>query len=717
MDSQNDLIFALDIGTRTIIGLVLKYEEPIYKILAAEVVEHDTRAMMDGQIHNVREVARQVEKIKKVLEDSLDIELKRAAIAAAGRALRTENTEYSMQFAAAKKITEEDVKSLELGAIQQSKRELGAKKDYRYHFVDYSVREYYLDDIYLADLVGQRGKNVKVKLVATFLPVIVIDSLLSVISEVGLEVEHMTLEPIAASKIIIPEEMYNFNLALIDIGAGTSDIALTKGGSMLGYGMVPCAGDEITEKIAEHYLLDYNTAEKAKRSLSESDTAKVENALGKQQTIHRKEFIEIIEPEVKKLTDKITDKIIELNGTSPRAVICIGGGSLTPLLVPALAKSLELSEERIGIRSRESLDNIEGGIGNISSTQSITPLGIGLTAHGAPYRNVYINVEVNGSELQLYTLKRPRVEDALVAADIDVNQLSGRPGKGLTCTVNDDLEIIKGEQGKPGLVKVNGEQSGLETRISSGDQIKFIPGEKGADASPIVADVLPESINNFNVIINGTEVQVGLKIWQNGKVAQPDDEITDGAEIEYKKITTAGEAAAEVMGIDSDLITDKSVEVVGDKDRDVYPLGPYYLLDENNQLVSPQTGLNRRLNLEVKKVDFSESSPRIKEVIAVAAEKITIIFNNSELEIPVAGISLYCNGRSVDADYRLQDGDRIKIEKKPITIKDVFDYIQYDISGLQRKKTQLTVNGQPANFDDEINDGDRLKIQFRVNGA
>lgn len=84
-------------------------------------------------------------------------------------------------------------------------------------------------------------------MVATFLPSEVVDSLYAVMQKAGLEVASMTLEPIAALNAAIPADLRLLNLALVDIGAGTSDIAVCRDGSVVGYTMATVAGDEITE--------------------------------------------------------------------------------------------------------------------------------------------------------------------------------------------------------------------------------------------------------------------------------------------------------------------------------------------------------------------------------------------------------------------------------------------------------------------------------------
>lgn len=82
-------VFALDIGTRKIVGLVMEKTEKGYKVTGSEMREHQTRAMLDGQIHDVEAVAQSILDIKLALESKLNIKLESAAAAAAGRSLRT----------------------------------------------------------------------------------------------------------------------------------------------------------------------------------------------------------------------------------------------------------------------------------------------------------------------------------------------------------------------------------------------------------------------------------------------------------------------------------------------------------------------------------------------------------------------------------------------------------------------------------------------------
>lgn len=88
--------------------------------------------------------------------------------------------------------------------------------------------------------------------------------LYKVMDNIGLDVGFMTLEPIAAIEAAVPNNIRLLNVALVDIGAGTSDIAITKDGTIAAYAMTSTAGDEITEMLAKTYLLDFDTAEAVK---------------------------------------------------------------------------------------------------------------------------------------------------------------------------------------------------------------------------------------------------------------------------------------------------------------------------------------------------------------------------------------------------------------------------------------------------------------------
>jgi cell division protein FtsA len=672
--------------------------------------------MLDGQIHNVVEVANEVKKVKEELEEKSGRELKKVAIAAAGRALRTVKQNFNTVLDKKRFIETEDVNRLELLAIQKAQSSLSSNENksqekLNYHFVGYSPSQYLLDDIEIGDLIGQRGQKLEVELVATFLPRVVIDSLLSVINRVDLEVEHLTLEPIAASQIVIPESMSSFNLALVDIGAGTSDIAITKDGSIIGYDMVPIAGDEITEQISENFLIDYNTAEKVKCSLNEEEIMNVSTILGDSVEIDRQSVMETIEPQLDTLTESIAESILKINSNPPQAVIFIGGGSLTMGLKEKFADKINLIPNRIGIRKKDDLDNVLGDIENINSTQTLTPIGIAVTTNETKNKAVFIDVEVNGEIVNLLTLSQPTIADALLAADIDIEKMSPSMGMGLTCTVNGDLKTVKGEFGKRGSLYLNGREAGIDTKVKTGDQINFEYATPGEDAEALIADLIPDQdLVSYTLYLDGSENEVKTQIYQNNKWVTKDTPVKDGAEIEYDIPNSIKDGIAQILEIPKDMLENERIEFYFNGDKKEIVKSPYQI-KKDGQIINLEKSLKDNLSLTLQEKETTGLT--IGEFLQTEGnDEIEIEFNGSELTIPNKFWEIKVNKEEADLNYKIEDQDEIEAFSKKLTVDRVFDHINYNISDAMKSNLEILVNGKKAKLKSRIKDGDKLKVEL-----
>lgn len=713
----DDVTFALDIGTRTLVGLILIEEDNKYKILHSAVREHKTRAMLDGQIHNVEKVAEEAQQIKKELEEKSGLTLNKAAIAAAGRSLKTIIQKNSIELEKNRYIEKEDIKELELRTIKQAEAELAyeAEDDVKtnYHFVGYTVRNYKLDGMEIGNLLGQRGHNMEVELVATFLPRIVIDSLLSVIERIGIEVEHLTLEPIAAHNIVIPESMDSFNLALVDIGAGTSDIAVTENGSISGYEMVPTAGDEITEVISEKFLIDYKSAEKIKCSLNDEELPKVKSILGEELALNRVEVLESVENVIEEISTQIAEQILKINNKAPQAVIFIGGGSLIPGLKEKFSQKIEMVESRVGIRKKDDLENIDGEIEGISSTQTLTPIGIAVITRETENKALFINVEVNGEIVNLLTFSKADVSEALLAADIELARINPRPGRGITATVNGQLKVVRGELGEAAHIEVNGKEAALDTALKAGDSITFKPGKKGKDAEALIKDIIAkEDLVDYEININGSTNHVKTQIYQNNKLVQPEDKVIDGADIEYEVPILIRDGLAQIMEISvSDFKENKIQFTFNGKEEEVST--QEYRIYSEGEKIDLSNSLRDNLNIEIEEVGEKKITLRyfLQEQ---RGSEITFNFNGSELKLPASEWLLKANGEEVGLDYKISADDEIIAEAGDLTVEAVCRYINYDLTDKLKERMKVELNGKEADFSALVNDGD--KLFFKLTG-
>ena len=127
---------------------------------------------------------------------------KRVSVAAAGRALKTMEGSMTIDISGKSLFTAEDINRLELAAVQQAQQKLLSSattvEDY-YYCVGYSVLHYKLDGDKIGSLIDQTGRTATAEVIATFLPRVVVESLLSALKRAELEMEALTLEPIALS--------------------------------------------------------------------------------------------------------------------------------------------------------------------------------------------------------------------------------------------------------------------------------------------------------------------------------------------------------------------------------------------------------------------------------------------------------------------------------------------------------------------------------------
>ena len=93
-----ETVFGLDIGTRSIIGTIGYKKGEHFEVVAQEIREHRTRAMLDGQIHDINRVAATISEVKSALEEKTGLKLTEVCIAAAGRVLKTLNVHIDKEY-------------------------------------------------------------------------------------------------------------------------------------------------------------------------------------------------------------------------------------------------------------------------------------------------------------------------------------------------------------------------------------------------------------------------------------------------------------------------------------------------------------------------------------------------------------------------------------------------------------------------------------------
>ncbi|MFS0875767.1 pilus assembly protein PilM [Solibacillus isronensis] len=707
-------LFALDIGTRSVVGIILEQHEDTYHVADILVKEHKERAMVDGQIHNVLYVAELIQEIKTELEETHG-PLEKVSVAAAGRALKTEQASVSISIKNRPIFTDEDINRLELQAVQQAQQQLLLHKEdtknNHYYCVGYSVLYFRLDGEEIGSLLDQQGDEASVEVIATFLPRVVVESLLAALKRANLEMEALTLEPIAAINVLIPPSMRRLNVALVDIGAGTSDIAITDKSTVVAYGMVPTAGDEITESLSDYYLLDFPVAEMAKRQLHTSEEILIQDILGFDEYFPREEVIQAIYPAIENLAKSIGEEILRLNNnTPPKAVMLVGGGSLTPHLPEEIGKTLNLPSNRVAVRDVNAIQNLTRAQHIAATPELVTPIGIAIAAQKSPIH--YMSIQVNEQIVRLFELKEMTVGDAFLAANVRAKQLYGKPGHGLSITVNGQNVFVPGEHGQPAQIILNGENASIKSLIKNGDQIELIPGKDGAGASVTVGDIIDHA-SVKTVTIQEKQYNVEPKVFVNGKIVKLDTPLQDRDVIVVETIETVEEVLKSLnQSIHMQQFQSYFVHIDGK---------PVSFPDFSSQLFI--NGKPGKLHYPLQNGDiiiFEQSHlPTADQIAAhlnlLLEEKAIVTFQHEQVELVKVAREFSVNGQVVQREATVPNGATINIIEKDTSkwiYQDVFRFSNWQLPATFKGSFTILRNGAPSSFDAEIFGGDQLEIQL-----
>lgn len=699
-------MFALDIGTRSVTGILLEMEESTYEVFDYVEIEHTERSMRDGQIHHVVAVAEVIKQVKQTLEERNGLTLKTACVAAAGRSLKTTKAKATITLNNQPITNQEEIKHMELLAVQQAQRNLVIEENQdtiMHYCVGYSVLKYQLDNEDIGSFIDQQGDTATVHIIATFLPKVVVESLLAALQRAELEMEALTLEPIAAIQVLIPESMRRLNVALVDIGAGTSDIALTDQGTVIAYGMVPVAGDEITEAISDHYLLDFPKAEQMKRQIVNDGESQIEDILGFETNVTYNQCVEDIRSSIHHLSDQITEEILRLNEKVPRAVMLVGGGSLTPELSKNIAANLELPENRVAIRGIEAIANLSKTARTPQGPAFVTPIGIAIAASQNPVH--YVTVTVNKNRVRMFEMKKLTVGDCIIQSGIDTNKLYGNSGTDISIVVNGRDLAIPGTAGEPPVIYVNSELASIDDSVKNGDIIDVQTGASGNSPHLQLNEIIdPPKLT----IYYGQElVTLPTKILVNGLERSMDYIIQDKDKIEWKEKLTV-----------LDFIELKSIPTKDD--FNVYVNNREFTIPEatttihiNGRKGTKESTISTNDKLEISSFISPSVSDLIHQLDIKMEQTCEIMFNNQPLVIsqPIAWV--YRNHEQLAKDSLLYKGDHIQLKEdvlKPFIFQDIFRFISLDIYNLD-PGFKIYRNDQPSSFDETIHPGDRLEIK------
>ena len=378
--AKHNMVVGLDIGTSKVTALVGEIRED-GQLAVVGFGESASLGLRKGNIVDIDNTAKSIEESVKKAEQMSGQSISSAYVGISGSSLASLNNRAVVAVAGAdKEIGEADVER-----VMQAAKVIAIPPDRK--IIHVLPREFIVDGYNgIMDPVGMAGSRLEVETHIVTGAATVIQNLLKSIDRAGLEAEELVLNPLASAEACLLPAERELGSVVLDIGAGTTDMAIFDQGGLWFTTILPMGGDYITSDLAVGLRTPLVQAEKIKKEFGcvlvnlapENELVKV-SSVGSKETrqVSKKDIAEIIEPRVHELFMLVKSEIHRSGypGLLPGGVILTGGTAM-------LHGIAELASEVLELPVRVGLPEQVGGMADIVRSPAYSA-AVGLLIYGA----------------------------------------------------------------------------------------------------------------------------------------------------------------------------------------------------------------------------------------------------------------------------------------------------------------------------------------------
>ena len=284
LKNSADYLLALDIGTEYVKALIAKKGKNTLKIVGVGKAHEAPTNMYSGAIADIEGVAQTCEEALAKAEEMAGVRASEVVIGIAGELIKGNTASIKYRRAdASKPITDAEmeniIKQVQQRAGERARREVAIEtnnKDVEVRLINSALVSLRIDGYKVSNPIGFKGKEVVVQIYTAFAPLVHISAIERVCDELQLDLVTVAVEPFAVCRACLGDDVEsNFSGIVMDIGGGTTDIAVVDDGGVEGTKMFSIGGRSFTHQISQKLGLSFEDAEKLKL-LSESPKMKPE---------------------------------------------------------------------------------------------------------------------------------------------------------------------------------------------------------------------------------------------------------------------------------------------------------------------------------------------------------------------------------------------------------------------------------------------------------
>lgn len=374
---DKNLIVGLDIGTSKIVTIVAELlPEGTLKVIG--LGQHPSRGLKKGVVVNIDSTMQAIQRSIEEAELMADCKIKTVFTGIAGSHIKSLNSHGMV------KIKDAEVTQMDVDRVVETARAVALPADQQ--ILHILTQEFIIDgqdDV--REPLGMSGMKLEVKVHIVTGAVAAAQNIVKCIKRCGLEVSDLILQPLASSIAVLTEDEKELGVCLVDIGGGTTDIAVFKNGSIRHTAVIAIAGDQMTNDIAVAFRTPTQSAEDIKikygcalRQLADArEVVEVPGVDGREaRQLSIQTLAEVIEPRVVELYELVLQELRRsgMEEMIASGIVITGGSAM-------MRGMMELGEEIFHMPVRLGMPRYVGGLSEVISNPRYAT-GVGLILMG-----------------------------------------------------------------------------------------------------------------------------------------------------------------------------------------------------------------------------------------------------------------------------------------------------------------------------------------------
>ncbi len=345
-----DLVVGLDIGTSKVMAVVAEVL-PDGELKIAGLGIAPGNGLKRGVVVNIDATVQSIQQALKEAELMADCKITRVNTGITGSHIRGLNSSGMVA------IKDKEVSPADVARVMETARAINISTDQRLLLV--APQEFVIDGQDVKEPIGMSGMRLEAKVHIVTGAQSAAENIIKCVRRCGLEVEQLLLNPQSSSLAVLSEDERELGVACVDIGAGTTDVAIFAGGAIRHTAVIPIAGDLITSDIAMALRTPTKDAEDikvengfAKQMLADPEAQVEVPGLGDRgpRMLSKQALAGVIEPRVEEIFS-LVHQVIRESGYEEvlsSGIVLTGGSAVMPGMVE-LGEDIFLKPVRTGI--------------------------------------------------------------------------------------------------------------------------------------------------------------------------------------------------------------------------------------------------------------------------------------------------------------------------------------------------------------------------------